>query len=671
MKINKVNHKEFSFAFFLQSMAKKVKKKEVCNSLKRPILSMFYYQIIITKKEAFQFLIIVKSKIKYTYLFILTLVLVACVGNKNKVKTTENTNKNLNTKGISELSDNESKAQYSFIKAESFFLTKEYDKAIIMFDEVIKLNPKEAAAYYKKATCYERKGELSKAIIQSNTAIEKNPKGEQYYLFLIELYKRTDNLQQAIGSLQSLINNTKKYKYFLSQADLYSTLANNEGEKRQSFLGKTDNESIKNRMISEQKITTDYSLAIRAMNNYEEKIGKREDVIKSKQQLYLLLGDYKNAFYEGQKLIQLMPRAIAYKFKQAEIIANYQNLDASIEFMKSIIKENPSSATARLILADFYKRNNQHIFYKNELDATFSLPEVNLDQKVKLVNQMLNQSKTEESKSTALEMAKKIVVSNPKSPQAHSILGDAYLVNSQTENARNAFVNALTFDTYKSQIWLEVLKLDLELQQTDSIEIHAKKALVFFSEEVTFSIYLADALVKKNQYSQAKDVLEKCLMQLNLNLESDQEKELRIRLGDVYFTLKEYKSCFEQYEKVMEHDPNNALATNNYSYYLAEGGGDLNLAKTMMSNLVRLFPKDLNFLDTYGWILFKIGEYTEALEYLKKASANGKGIVLEHTGDTAYKNNQLDLALEYWKKAYKTGEASTLIEQKINEKKIP
>ncbi len=180
---------------------------------------------------------------------------------------------------------------------------------------------------------------------------------------------------------------------------------------------------------------------------------------------------------------------------------------------------------------------------------------------------------------------------------------------------------------------------------------------------------IADVHIRKKQFLQAKDVLEKGLQQLSSG--SAQEKDFRIRLGDVYFSLKEYKNCFAQYEKVMEYDPNNALVTNNYCYYLAEGGGDLNQAKAMMSRAVRLFPNDLNFQDTYGWILFKIGEYANALEYLKRASANGNGVVLEHTGDAAFKNNQLDLALDYWQKAFKTGEASAIIQQKINDKKIP
>ena len=59
-----------------------------------------------------------------------------------------------------------------------------------------------------------------------------------------------------------------------------------------------------------------------------------------------------------------------------------------------------------------------------------------------------------------------------------------------------------------------------------------------------------------------------------------------------------------------------------------------------------------SYLDTYGWIFFKLGEYDKAYYYIKKAidiDGETNAVVLEHLGDVL--GNDWAKAVEYWKKA--------------------
>lgn len=611
----------------------------------------------------------IKSIVRFLLSSILFCALLACGAKKRGYTVQNQDDKELNTRGIYKVNANDSKAQFLFIKAEAYYINKEYDKTIILLDEVIEMKPNQAAPYYKKANSLERKGEVSSAINFANTAVEKNPKGEEYALYLISLYKKTNNLQQAVFTYQNLIDQTQIYKHYLGQSEIYTLLAVQEVKKKENWIAnKKDLNDPEYRNI-EDKILKFYRSSLNSMNKYEEKVGVREDVLKTKQQIYLYIGDYKGAYEEGLRLMALMPREIKHKLIQADVIMYYKSMTEAIIYMKDIVNQFPYSLQAHLKLAEYYKRNNQLELYKTYLDAAFALPEVDVTEKVQLINQILTKGYTSESIETGLHLALKTREAHPNSPLSHSILGDAYYANRQNENARNSFVKALQLDEFRPKIWLEVLRLDEQLNQLDSLEKHAAKALVALPEETNIYLILADVKIKKKLYKEAISILSVGLGQIDGN--SMKGFGFYTRLGDIYFTLKQYSNSYDYCEKALELDPNNFIVKNNYSYYIAEGGGDLDLAYAMMSQLVRLFPDDLNFLNTYGWVLFKKGDFVGAFNSLTIAAQLGTGEALEHAGDASYKVNKTNLALDYWKRAQATGEASNKIQQKINENKIP
>jgi tetratricopeptide (TPR) repeat protein len=84
-------------------------------------------------------------------------------------------------------------------------------------------------------------------------------------------------------------------------------------------------------------------------------------------------------------------------------------------------------------------------------------------------------------------------------------------------------------------------------------------------------------------------------------------------------------------------------------------------------------PNSKSFLDTYGWILYQQGNYTEAKIYIEKAIAaagDDDGTLLEHLGDVYFKLNETEKAIEYWKKAKSKGEDNPLLLKKISEGKL-
>ncbi|MEJ7661050.1 MAG: tetratricopeptide repeat protein [Hymenobacter sp.] len=78
-------------------------------------------------------------------------------------------------------------------------------------------------------------------------------------------------------------------------------------------------------------------------------------------------------------------------------------------------------------------------------------------------------------------------------------------------------------------------------------------------------------------------------------------------------------------------------ALNNYSYFLALRGEKLDKAKQMAGKVVKQFPDNDTYLDTYAWVLYKLKDYAGAKAALEKALQTTKdAAVIEHYGDVLY-----------------------------------
>jgi tetratricopeptide (TPR) repeat protein len=74
-----------------------------------------------------------------------------------------------------------------------------------------------------------------------------------------------------------------------------------------------------------------------------------------------------------------------------------------------------------------------------------------------------------------------------------------------------------------------------------------------------------------------------------------------------------------------------------------------------------------SYLDTLGWILFKLDNLPEAEEWIRRAVDTGEAsaTVLEHYGDVLSRLGRNDEALEMWKKATEKSGGSPALEKKI------
>jgi Tfp pilus assembly protein PilF len=109
-------------------------------------------------------------------------------------------------------------------------------------------------------------------------------------------------------------------------------------------------------------------------------------------------------------------------------------------------------------------------------------------------------------------------------------------------------------------------------------------------------------------------------------------------------------------KKVIELEPNHAQALNYLAYTWAEKNEHLELAETYARKAVKNSKGDAYILDTLGWVLYKKGEFKEAIQVLERAHNMQPevSIISEHLGDVYFRLNLHEKAVGLFLKAVET-----------------
>ena len=90
-------------------------------------------------------------------------------------------------------------------------------------------------------------------------------------------------------------------------------------------------------------------------------------------------------------------------------------------------------------------------------------------------------------------------------------------------------------------------------------------------------------------------------------------------LGAIYEHQKQYDKAEDEFKKVLDVNPRNAIALNYYGYMLAERGVRLDEARDFVQRALDQEPYNGAYLDSLGWTYYKQNKLDQAELTLRKA----------------------------------------------------
>jgi tetratricopeptide (TPR) repeat protein len=140
-------------------------------------------------------------------------------------------------------------------------------------------------------------------------------------------------------------------------------------------------------------------------------------------------------------------------------------------------------------------------------------------------------------------------------------------------------------------------------------------------------------------------------------------------LGDVKQELDKWDETVDAYERALRLDPANTTALNNYAYYLSVREENLERALEMATEAVESNPENSSFLDTLGWVYFKMENYDQARNYIQQSIDTGDASaeVFEHMGDVLEAQGEIEEARDWWERALEEDPDRTHLNEKLEQ----
>jgi len=530
-----------------------------------------------------------------------------------------------NTSPETELSEADfRKYEIAFLDANKEKILGNPEEAERLFQKALTINPRSDAAMFDLAKLAVERGNLSEAANFLEKAREINPKNPWYTEYLAQIYAESGRIDEAIETVRSVLESQpENYDYYFNLGSLLSAKGN-------------------------------YEEALKVYDDLEERFGLVEEIAMQRQMIYLELDKPEEALNEANKLIEINPEEIRYYGMKAEILDQTGKKAEARQLYVEMLELDPDNGLVLLALYEMAEEDGKREDAENYLSSAFRSTDLGIDVKVNiLLNLMTNPG---ESPEYLFKLSDDLVAAHPENAKAYAIRGDLYNNFNRREEARTQFQKAVEIDPNRPPIWQEILVISSAMNDFDTMLSESERALEYFPQLPVFYLFNGIALQQKGETKAAVEILE-----AGKNLVIDNNELLAqfyASLGDAHHTLKNHQKSDESYDRALKYNPANVIVLNNYAYYLSLREKDLEKAETMAKKANDFSPNQASFQDTYAWVLYKRGNYQNALFWIKEALKNGGSEdpdVLDHHGDILWKLDRKDDAKTAWQMALDAG----------------
>ena len=517
------------------------------------------------------------------------------------------------------------KFDYFFLEAVRMKEKGEYDAAYELYKHCLNINPASGAALYEISQFYMYLGQEAKGEEMLKQAIRSDESNFWYKQTLASYYEQKRNMPKAISVYENMAEQfPSRLEPLMSLVDLYNR-------------------------------TQSYQNVIAALNRLEELDGKSEQISMEKFRMYLLMGKQDSAFIEIENLSKEYPYDLRYQNILGDVYLNNGKYPEALATYQHILKEEPHYAPAVLSMASYYQKTGQDSLYQLQLDTILMNDNVLSDTKMELMRQNILQSEQTTKDSTQIVALFKRILARPQQNADLAMLCAQYMITkNMKEESVPVLEQVLSLDPENKPAYLQLLSYAIQDNDLDKVIQIATSALEYHPDALEFYYYCGIAHYQKEETDKALEVFTRGVRQINEKSDKQIASDFYAILGDIYHQKGRAEESYAAYDSSLVYNPDNIGTLNNYAYFLSIDKKQLDKAEEMSYRTVKAEPENKTYLDTYAWILFEKGRYTEARIYIEQALRNGgdkSRVIVEHCGDIYYMLGEKDKALAYWEKA--------------------
>ncbi|MDE6445676.1 MAG: tetratricopeptide repeat protein [Alistipes sp.] len=410
-------------------------------------------------------------------------------------------------------------------------------------------------------------------------------------------------------------------------------------------------------------------MAIVTLDTAEVRFGRIPMLSAMKRQLLIATRQFDKAVGEARAMVAAAPYEAEHHVVLAGLYARTGKDSLALAEYGRALEIDSTSLVTLAALSDFY---NDRRNFRSMLAVTkrmFALESMPLERKTARFEQFTSDLRFYREHYAQLnDLASMLAIRYPRDKRVVELYARHLIASGELDRALELY-KLHTWDTPPEEDYFaSVIDIETYLQRPDSVDRYADRALALFPDRPVFHIAKGNALSYSGRHAEALKAYKRSLAFADTD-------SLRAVIwgvtGDTWHQIaaktpsaksaerrKALKSCFGAYDRSLKLSPDNALVLNNYAYFLAEEGLELEKALAMSSRAVALTDNNPTYLDTQAWVLFRLGRPEEARKIMQQAIAldgrNSAELAL-HYGDILHALGQRFMAETYWRKALERG----------------
>ena len=517
------------------------------------------------------------------------------------------------------------KFDYYFLEAVRMKQKGDYDAAFELYGRCLEIYPGSAAVLYELSQFYMFLGQEQKGEEALKMAVRRDDGNFWYKQTLASYYRQKQDWLKAVAVYEDMAQIfPARLEPLLSLADLYGR-------------------------------TKSYDRLVAVLDRIEELDGKSEQISMEKFRAYLQMDNMEKAFGEIQSLTDEYPYDMRYRTVMGDMYLSVGRNDEALKVYSEILKVEPDYAPAMISLASYYQKTGQDSLYAVQTDSILVNENVEPGVKMNFMRQLILKSEQTDRDSTKIIGLFEKMMGRKQTTADVAMLYAQYLISKKMEKESVPVLDrVLSIDPENKPARLQLLSYAISRNDPDEVIRVAEPALVYSPDAMEFYYYLGMAHYQKEQTDKALEVFRKGVQQINEKSDKGIASDFYSILGDLYHQREMKAEAYAAYDSSLVYNPKNINTLNNYAYYLSVERTDLDKAEEMSFITVKEEPENATYLDTYAWILFEKGRYTEARIYIEQAMRNGgdkSQVIVEHCGDIYFRLGEKEKAVEMWKKA--------------------
>ena len=505
-----------------------------------------------------------------------------------------------------------SQAIHHYLLGQLQYDKQEFEGALKHFESASRLIDSPAPHLHGKlAELFLRSGDLEKALSEVEKAKQQNPDDINISLLHAGVLETMERYEEAEPIYRQLIKaNPDSLDAYLLLSSLYLK----KGE---------------------------YSSAERILAEFVKSNPSEIIALTMLARVYELNSNLVKAEKYMKQALKIEPKNHILALELLRILVKQQKLSESQELCNRILEQAPDNVVARKILGQLLLGESKFDEALEHFQVLENIESDANDTRFKIALIQIGRQNFKD----AITQLNLVLVADPSYPEARYYLASTYVASGRKKEAVEELLKIEVNDKMYIQSRLLasfILRQEKNLTAAESAIAEAFKAS---PEDIGVVSYYSLILREGNKLKEAKKLLKAAAEK-----HGDNDRIL-FHFAVVLAELQEKAEAMKVLERVVDVNPKHTDALNFLAYELAEAGQELDRAEKLVKAALEIKPQDGYYLDTLGWIYFKKGNYSDAVEVLSRAVilSGEDPVILEHYARALLKAGDEEKALMQYK----------------------